>query len=513
MAVWLPSTNKFYLPPRPITRVSSTDEYVKRTDIFYHVATERLLTVGHPYFEIKEGNDVIIPKVSPNQYRVFRLKLADPNTFAFGDSTVFDPENERLVWAVRGIEVGRGQPLGIGVTGHPYTNKLADVENPLAVYENGHAQANDERKNQAFDPKQTQMFIIGARPAEGEHWVRAKVCTTDVDKRKHKCPPIELKNTTIQDGDMMDIGLGNLDFLDLQEDKSEAPLDVVNTVSKYPDYLKMHEDKYGDSMFFYVRREQLYARHVFNRSGVNEEDMPDALYIKPPANSGSRKPAASNVYEVSPSGSLVSTEGQLFNRPYWVQRSAGQNNGILWGNELFCTIGDNTRGTTFNITVNNNDAEVTEYQSNRFNAYVRHVEEYQVSLILQLCKVPLTPENLAFLHTMDPKIIDRWHLSVDTPTNQILDQYRYIKSLATKCPDTEKPKEEPDPYAGMKFWDVDLSEHMTDQLDQTALGRKFLFQTGLTQGRERTRTTGARFVTKRVSTTRRATPASKRRRT
>nr|ART66889.1 L1 [Bat papillomavirus] len=497
MAVWLPASNKFYLPPKPITRVLSTDEYVQRTDLFYHAGTERLLTVGHPYYDVFDNgkqDKLNIPKVSPNQYRVFRLKFADPNNFAFADTSVFNPETERLVWGIRAIEVGRGQPLGVSVTGHPYFNKESDVENPVINYDNGHEQEIDNRRNQAFDSKQTQLFIIGAKPATGEHWQKALNCAADQQDRQNDCPPIELVNTVIEDGDMIDIGLGNLDFAQLQENKSEAPLDIVQSICKYPDYLKMNEDMYGDPLFFYVRREQLYARHFFNRAGrVAEEIVPKNLYF--PADQA--KTIASSVYGMTPSGSLVSTESQVFNRPYFLQRSAGQNNGILWGNELFVTLADNTRGTTFSINIATGGAKPETFKGNKFNEYLRHVEEFQISCILQLCKVSLTPENLAFIHTMDPSIIDRWHLAVNQPTNQILDEYRYIKSLATKCPDAAAAENKPvDPYEKKKFWVVDLSEHMTEQLDQTALGRKFLYQTGT--GRRTVRRSGTRVVRKRT---------------
>ena len=102
---------------------------------------------------------------------------------------------------------------------------------------------------------------------------------------------------------------------------------------------------------------------------------------------------------------------------------------------------------------------------------------------------------------MDPNILDDWQLAFIPPPPQGLeDTYRYIKSLATMCPtDVPKPKN-PDPYAGYTFWDVDLTDKCTSELDQTALGRKFLYQMGLLNGRKRLRSdyTGTSTV-KRVS--------------
>lgn len=474
MAVWLPSQNHFYLPPTPVTRVISTDEYVERTSLFYHASSDRLLTVGNPYFSITANSEVKVPKVSPNQYRVFRIKLPDPNTFAFGDKCVYDPERERLVWACRGIEVNRGGPLGVPITGHPLFSKAADAENPFS-YAPLKADT-DKRFNLAFDPKQTQMILLGCKPATGEHWTKATQCSGQT-LPETDCPPIELAHTTIEDGDMIDIGLGNLDFDSLQESKSEAPLDVTGQACKYPDFIKMEEDIYGDSLFFFARRETLYARHMFIRGGeMGSEKVPDGLVKK---GTGERADNFSDAYQAIPSGSLVTTESQLFNRPYWLQRAQGLNNGIAWHNELFLTVVDNTRGTIFSINKAKAGKASEDYKAENYYDYVRHTEEFQVSLIVQLCRVPLTPESLAFIHTMDSTLIEEWHLNVTQPTNALQEHYRYIKSKATKCPVPETPVQPEDRYEHLKFWVVDLTERITDQLDQTPLGRKFLHQSGL----------------------------------
>nr|WMY82294.1 L1 [Enhydra lutris kenyoni papillomavirus 2] len=475
MAVWLPAQNRFYLPPQPSTKVLNTDDYVTRTSVFYHAASERLLTVGHPFYDIYDetNESVLVPKVSPNQYRVFRLRLPDPNNFAFGDKSLFDPERERLVWALRGLEIGRGQPLGVAISGNPLFDKNNDVENANKYFSNHTEQ--DNRVNCAFDPKQTQMFLVGCKPAIGEHWDQARWCAGQVHE-PGQCPPIELRNTTIEDGDMADIGFGAMDFLKLQQHKSGVPLDISGTMCKYPDYIKMANDPYGDSLFFYVRREQLYARHMFTRAGaLGKEKVPDSKLV---AKSDSE--VSTSNYFTTPSGSLVSSEAQLFNRPYWIQRSQGQNNGIAWQNQLFVTVVDNTRGTPLTITMANNAADVRgNFNASQYKSYLRHVEEYEVSVILQLCKVKLTPENLAFIHTMNPEIVEDWHLNVNPPSGSIDDSYRFINSLATKCPDNVPPKVREDAYGKFKFWEVDLKERMTEELDQTPLGRKFLFQTGM----------------------------------
>lgn len=507
MTLWLPATGKVYLPPStPVARVQSTDEYIQRTDIFYHANSDRLLTVGHPYFEVRattEPYQVTVPKVSGNQFRAFRLKLPDPNRFALVDTTVYNPEKERLVWACRGIEIGRGQPLGVGSTGHPLFNKVKDTENSNNYITN----SKDDRQDTSFDPKQVQMFIIGCTPCWGEHWDVAPRCDDD-QPIQGACPPLELKNTVIEDGDMVDIGFGNINNKTLSVTKSDVSLDIVNSTCKYPDFLKMANDIYGDACFFYARREQCYARHFFVRGGAVGDAIPDAAvqednnYYLPAAADQAQKTLGSSIYVPTVSGSLVSSDAQLFNRPFWLQRAQGHNNGICWENQLFVTVVDNTRNTNFTISVSTNNQPITEYNGSNtpnFREYLRHVEEYELSVILQLCRVPLQPEILAQINAMNSNILEEWQLGfVPTPENPIQDAYRYINSAATRCPDKNAPKEKEDPYAKFNFWNVDLTEKLSLDLDQYSLGRKFLYQAGLQRSAIPKTTTARNTVTRGV---------------
>ena len=507
MAVWHSANGKVYLPPStPVARVQSTDEYIQRTNIYYHAFSDRLLTVGHPYFNVYNinGDKLEVPKVSGNQHRVFRLKLPDPNRFALADMSVYNPDKERLVWSCRGLEIGRGQPLGVGSTGHPLFNKLKDTENSNSYIKS----STDDRQDTSFDPKQIQMFIVGCTPCIGEHWDKAIPCE-DERQDNRLCPPIELKTTYIEDGDMADIGFGNLNFKTLQESRSDVSLDIVNETCKYPDFLKMQNDVYGDACFFYARREQCYARHFFVRGGKTGDDIPDARidngtyknqFFIPGAQGQDQKTIGNAMYYPTVSGSLVSSDAQLFNRPFWLQRAQGHNNGILWANQMFITVVDNTRNTNFSISVYNERGaikDISDYNAEQFREYQRHVEEYEISLILQLCKVPLKAEVLAQINAMNSSLLEDWQLGfVPTPDNPIQDTYRYIDSLATRCPDKTPPKEKEDPYKGLKFWDVDLTERLSLDLDQYSLGRKFLFQAGLQQ----TTVNGTKSVSSRGST-------------
>lgn len=468
-----------YLPPTSVSRVVSTETYVQRLPFYYCATSSRLLAVGHPYYPVTDGQGGKVPKVSGNQYRVFRVKLPDPNKFGLPDGNVYDPDKERLVWGCIGIEVGRGQPLGIGLSGHPLFNRFEDTENPGKYYqEKAPPPATlDNRQNVSVDNKQTQLILVGCTPPTGEHWAKGKACDEPLPA-PDACPPLELLNTVIQDGDMFDTGFGAMDFEHLQATKSEVPLDIAQTVCKYPDYLKMNADQYGDPCFFYVRKEQMFARHYFSRQGVVGETVPDEYIIKGAEGQAQKNPS-SYIYTGTPSGSLVSSETQIFNRPYWLHKAQGHNNGICWNNEIFVTLADNTRGTNLTLTVPI-QANQPNFDYKNYKQYMRHCEEYELQFMFQVCKIALNPENLAYLHTMNPDILDNWDLGINPPiSNALEDSYRFPANVATTCPTKMPIKEKVDPYDTFTFWNLDFTEKFTSDLDQYPLGRKFLLQSGV----------------------------------
>lgn len=491
MAVWVPSKGRLYLPPqKPVAKVLSTDDYIITTDLYFHASTDRLLTVGHPYFDIinADGETIDVPKVSGNQYRVFRLQLPNPNEFALIDKSLYNPEHERLVWRLTGIQIDRGGPLGVGSTGHPLFNKLLDTENPT-VYNGLITDNKENRMNVSFDPKQNQLFIVGCQPAIGQHWDKAEPCREPAQDTG-ACPPLKLVHSPIEDGDMSDIGLGNMNFSSLSDDKSSAPLEIINSACKWPDFAQMTKDLYGDKVFFFGRREQLYARHMWCRDGLVGDAIPDTNFYLTPSTGQPKPPQSdlgSSIYFTVPSGSLTSSESNIFGRPYWLHRAQGANNGIAWGNQLFITLLDNTRNTNFTISVKKADQQT--YDKNNFKQYIRHAEEVEIEIICQLCKVPLEADILAHLYAMNPSILDAWDLAfVPSPPQNLEDTYRYIRSLATMCPTEQAPKPVEDPYSKLHFWTIDLKDRFSSELDQTALGRRFLYQMGLTTGNKRLRT-------------------------
>lgn len=473
-----------------------------RTNIYYYAGSSRLLTVGHPYFSIPKSasTKVDVPKVSAYQYRVFRVRLPDPNKFGLPDARIYNPDTERLVWACTGVEVGRGQPLGVGLSGHPLYNKLDDTENSNIAHGDV---GQDSRDNISVDSKQTQLCIIGCTPPMGEYWGKGTPCKQTAST-PGDCPPLELITSPIQDGDMVDTGYGAMDFKTLQSNKSDVPLDICQSVCKYPDYLGMAAEPYGDSMFFYLRREQLFARHFFNRAGVVGDTIPDSLYLKG-TGGGGRDVIGSAVYSPTPSGSMVTSEAQIFNKPYWLHRAQGHNNGICWANQVFLTVVDTTRSTNMSLCVAT-DSTAT-YDATKFKEYLRHGEEYDLQFIFQLCKVTLTPEIMAYLHTMNNSLLEDWNFGMTLPPSTSLeDTYRFLTSSAITCQKDTTPPEKQDPFSKFNFWDVDLKDRFTLDLSQFPLGRKFLMQIGV---RSRSGVTAR----KRSATAAPASAAAKRRRT
>lgn len=475
MALWHQQGPRLYLPPAPVAKVLCTETFVKRKNVFYHAESERLLTVGHPLFAIPDKH---IPKVNGNQFRVFKVQLPDPNQFALPDTTVHNPSKERLVWCLIGTQVSRGQPLNPTVTGHHLFNVWTDAENITAKR---NAPGTDDRKQLGLDSKQSQVLIVGCQPALGEYWGKALPCS-DKEVQAGECPPIELKSKVIEDGDMMEIGLGACDWADLNDDVSTVPIDFVGTKSLYPDYLKMSEEPTGNSLFFFARKEQLYIRHIFSRGGQQKEEIPKDLFLEQQISDNKIR---SYSFLGTPSGSLVSTDGQIFNRPYWLFQAQGLNNGVCWENCLFLTVGDNTRGGVINISVSSTGAKLEKFTNETVNIYQRHVEEYKIALILELCSVELTSDTVGYLQTTNPGVLEQWEISMQNQASNILeDTYRYTDSSAIKCvkEDAAKPK---DKYSGLSFWDVDLREKLSLDLDQYPLGRRFLAQRGVTCSRKR----------------------------
>lgn len=116
------------------------------------------------------------------------------------------------------------------------------------------------------------------------------------------------------------------------------------------------------------------------------------------------------------------------------------------------------------------------------------MEEFDVEIIVELCKVPLDAEVLSHINVMNPQILEDWELSfVPPPPEGIQDTYRYLKSSATKCPPKPSEITSDDPWAKYTFWNIDLREKLSSELSQFPLGKRFLYQNNMLKSRKRVR--------------------------
>ena len=165
---------------------------------------------------------------------------------------------------------------------------------------------------------------------------------------------------------------------------------------------------------------------------------------------------------------------------------------------------DTTRSTNMTVCAATTSSLSDTYKATEYKQYMRHVEEFDLQFIFQLCTIKLTAEVMSYIHTMNPTILEDWNFGLSPPPNGTLeDTYRYVQSQAITCQKPTPDKEKQDPYAGLSFWEVNLKEKFSSELDQYPLGRKFLLQTGV-QSRS-----PIRVGRKRAASTSTATPTTR----
>ena len=87
---------------------------------------------------------------------------------------------------------------------------------------------------------------------------------------------------------------------------------------------------------------------------------------------------------------------------------------------------------------------------------------------------------MTYIHKMDATILEDWQFGLTPPPSASLeDTYRFVTSTAITCQKNTPPKGKEDPLKDYMFWEVDLKEKFSADLDQFPLGRKFLLQAGL----------------------------------
>ncbi|QYW06019.1 L1 protein [Papillomaviridae sp. Haddock_c2655] len=497
------------VPVQPVMR--STDEFTHDTGLVYAVRSQLMSLIGHPHYDItksrkrrgKQVQDVILPMVSPFQYRVFELNLPDPNKMSFPETLQHRTlKSQRYVWCIEMVEVCRNGPLGVPLTGNSMFAKFADIENPPVNWtktekQKGAKQGTDDKDGRTmigFDGKQTQFIAIGAKPLKGFTWVGTPSGVKD------GCPILTRSVSDIKDGDLGDIGFGNIDPTTLCMDEWHLPIEMKDRACISPDLDNMLKDGMGDCMFMYINREQVFAKHFFDMAGTGGEVTEDMT-----------KPLEGKVI---PSGSLAASQSSIFGKPYWLNQSVGPNNGLLWDNKLFVTCMDTTHGGSFNIVIKksgtgkSNDgpgASATnhfvnekpceefqplasefdsarnenEYKPSDWNEFQRHVSEWSVEAIVRLKTITLEGELMLLLDQKYPDLLTNWGFGWKENTELTPYQTNMLNTQENmrRCPRADAEAEEAEEEVATNIV-IDSNGNckleMHEELHRTPLGRKYM---------------------------------------
>ncbi|QYW06044.1 L1 protein [Papillomaviridae sp. Seabass_c24797] len=512
------------VPLEPVMR--STDEYTTDTGLSYAVKSDLIVLVGHPHYDItaekkrkgKKKKDVLLPMNSPFQYRVFKLQLPDPNKMTFpetlGHRTL---ETEVFVWSVEMVEVTRGGPLGVPITGNSMFAKFKDIENPDVDWtkqvSRPQTDTKDGRVMVGFDGKQTQLIAVGGKPLDGVYW--------DGDSSqvpKGSCPILVRKNKTIEDGDLGDIGFGNMNPDTICKDEWHLPIEMSERLTIHPDFPKMQHDSMGDACFMYVLKEQLFGKHFWDMAGIGGEQTVDNTV-----------PLEGKVI---PSGSLTASGQSIFNKPLWLNQALGPNNGLLWNNELFVTCMDTTHGGSFNVVVPEKNAGSDDkpqggkmnlitsqtntgqqqdesdsdddcfqgfdtisasekhsmqtadpYDPTKLVEFQRHVSEWQVQAIVRLKKISLEAELMLMLDNQYPKLLKDWGFGWGEQEGALPMSSIFNQDKMKSCKQLEKEEEEEEIEDVHQHIVVsvngDAKLEVHDDLHRIPLGRKYLNMKGV----------------------------------
>ncbi|QXP49532.1 MAG: L1 protein [Lutjanus campechanus-associated papillomavirus 1] len=381
--------------------VKSTDEFVEETSTTFIVKSDPIRIQGHPYHKPSSCNFV-----SPSRYNVTKIDLPDMKKM------IMPPLPGRLslqskipIWKIVGVRVDVQGIQSPAVTGFCQTDMVptdggvedgvqptTDTEGARsgAFYEATMQDGSQPDYPEDLDPAagaaagknyrwgaehgQRQLLAVGCKPLKGytESW---------------KTSLYERKVYDIGDGDLHEFGYGIAES-ETTADLTTLPIEMCRSAKVLlPDKLAMDNDLTGDSNFMLIERDATGIRHqAFNRNL-------DADYIAGTA------PFKNVVVNPDPlntkTAGMVASGGDIFNRSYWLNKAKGPNNGICWGNKLYITFVDNTRGFILRHSIKK--AEATPYDPTKYEFYLRHVKEYQVTVIVRKCFVSLEAKLITYL--------------------------------------------------------------------------------------------------------------------
>ncbi|WAQ80616.1 MAG: L1 protein [Fish-associated papillomavirus 1] len=392
--------------------IKSTDEYVQETDVTYIVQSDNIRVEGHPFKKIDENT----PFVNPSRFNVVELSLPDMNKLYLppyqGDIGL---DTTVSVWKLLGVRVDVQGAISPAVSGQQFSGALPSDSGTVFPGSSGHGSTfedleSSEEDNLAditkayiwgMEHKQVQMLSVGCKPLLGVY--EGAGTTTGALLRKTK---------QIQDGDMHEFGYGHIDYHTLCADKTMLPVEMCynNNPTLLPDQLTMDNDKVGDSCFFMWSRSAAGVRHTRNTPGVVFPNNPTATSTTNVPNETMWFPQAQDTMTAG----MASSGQDIHNKNYWLNKARGPNNGVLWDNKCFITFVDNLRGH-IHMTTTSTTSDFPKYDPSKVKAYLRHVKEFKITVLVRLCKVKLEAKLINWLLTLNSQWLKNLGFQFNVP--------------------------------------------------------------------------------------------------
>lgn len=256
---------------------------------------------------------------------------------------------------------------------------------------------------------QRQIICVGCKPAIGyyEQWNPA----TNVFFRG---------TDPLEDGVIHEFGYGN-HWAGDSPDETVVPLEMLagsdqeekeKNFTYCLDKIGMDNDNTGDSNFLIIERQAEGVRHTLSAGNHDAEFTAGTT--------GDYKNVTSSADPLcAKTAGMVSNTTDIFNKSYWLNKAKGVNNGILWGNKLYITFVDNMRGFIYR----RNEAKTTgdnSYDPTKIQYRLRHIKEYQVSVIVRKCTVKLEAKLITSLLQLNKEWLANLGFKFNTPTAESL---------------------------------------------------------------------------------------------
>lgn len=424
------------LPPQNIWKTS--DSYTTPTDMYFTIRSQKIISQGHPYW----GNDTM-PLNSPNQWRVMCLDLPDPNSFNIAQEGIA-LKSKKYLWQLKGFRINMDGEIGNSVETNVHFDPEYDTSDPPVA---------KNFTNLSYTPPLQQTICVGCRPAYGVYFT-----PRDFDNGNEADFIPEVKE--IHDGDLIPVGFGNVNINPLLESgkkqylngKDYYPAIMALNPQNIPKVLAeidMAMEDTGDRDFIIVKREQVFSQSIVQSKRPNQDRPPDAEDWLYKAN-----------WSI-PSGSVISSLNDIYNKTYWVNRGEHQNNCLAWDDKFYFTFCDNYRARSFVLPVWNQAGDVDKGPK----LALRYIRQFQVEAIVRLVEVTLEAELIQYLYRINRQLVEKWGYgwsSFKNPSNSTFFQ-NHVKN--------EEEEYSREPEVNCLYFD--MTGHVSSDMGSTKIGRHF----------------------------------------